>query len=105
MRLDRRWHSWVAAAGLLLVGACAGDVTEKVPVPGTADARKSDPGTRAARRAYDGAPPTIAHEDFGIECTSCHNEESPFVEEGFVFDFDSQVELGMHEKYPLKYEH
>lgn len=39
------------------------------------------------------------------QCTSCHNEESPFVEEGFVFDFDGQIELGMHEKYPLKYEH
>ena len=30
---------------------------------------------RADRRAYDGAPPTIPHEDFGIECGDCHNDE------------------------------
>lgn len=27
---------------------------------------------RAARRAYDGAPPVVGHEDFGIDCVECH---------------------------------
>jgi hypothetical protein len=39
------------------------------------------------------------------QCTSCHNEDSPFVDAGFVFDFEANKEIGTHEKYPLKFEH
>jgi hypothetical protein len=39
------------------------------------------------------------------QCTPCHNSESPFVEDGFVFDFAANKDKGSHEKFPLKYEH
>jgi len=38
-------------------------------------------------------------------CTGCHNSESPFVADDFVFDFESTKDEGTHEKFPLKYEH
>ena len=38
-------------------------------------------------------------------CVGCHNADSPFVAEGFVFDFAAQKDEGTHEKYPLKYSH
>lgn len=34
---------------------------------------KSAAEVRATRRAYDGAPPVIAHQTFNAECVSCHN--------------------------------
>jgi cytochrome c-type protein NapB len=34
---------------------------------------KSAALVRAARRAYDGAPPTIPHAPMGAECIACHN--------------------------------
>lgn len=34
---------------------------------------KSSASVRAARRAYDGAPPTIPHQAFGASCASCHD--------------------------------
>jgi cytochrome c-type protein NapB len=36
---------------------------------------KSPAEVRAARRAYDGAPPVVPHQPFGISCPSCHNME------------------------------
>jgi len=39
------------------------------------------------------------------QCTGCHNSESPFVADGYVFDFEANKETGTHEKYPLKYNH
>ena len=39
------------------------------------------------------------------QCISCHNSESPFVADGFVFDFEANKDEGTHEKFPLKYEH
>jgi hypothetical protein len=39
------------------------------------------------------------------QCTSCHNADSPFVGEDFVFDFEQSKTDGTHEKIPLKYEH
>ena len=39
------------------------------------------------------------------QCTGCHNSESPFVIEGYVFDFESTKDKGMHESFPLKYSH
>lgn len=37
-------------------------------------AGKSSATARAARRAFDGAPPVIPHEPFGVACTNCHND-------------------------------
>lgn len=39
------------------------------------------------------------------QCTKCHNDESPFVAEGYVFDFERMKKEGTHEHFPLKYEH
>ncbi len=40
---------------------------------------------RATRRAYDGAPPVIAHENFGMACISCHNRQGMELEDvGFA---------------------
>ena len=39
------------------------------------------------------------------QCTDCHNENSPFAEEGFVFNYDEVKDEGTHEHFPLKYEH
>lgn len=39
------------------------------------------------------------------QCTGCHNSESPFVGDDYVFDFDAHKDEGTHEKFPLKYEH
>ena len=39
------------------------------------------------------------------QCTPCHNADSPFVAEDFVFDFEANKEQGTHEKFPLKYPH
>lgn len=35
--------------------------------------------TRAKRRAFDGAPPVIPHDAFGITCTLCHTAEGKVV--------------------------
>jgi nitrate reductase cytochrome c-type subunit len=60
-----------AVAGAVLASSsCGGDT---VPVPGREGAEKSAAHVRAARRAYDGAPPTIPHESFGMSCDACHN--------------------------------
>jgi Cytochrome c554 and c-prime len=39
------------------------------------------------------------------QCVQCHNSKSPFVDEGFVFDFAANKDKGTHEAFPLKYEH
>ena len=39
------------------------------------------------------------------QCANCHNTESPFVGDDYVFDFESRKQQGTHEKIPLKYEH
>jgi len=39
------------------------------------------------------------------QCTACHNTESPFVGDDYVFDFEANKESGTHEKFPLKYPH
>jgi hypothetical protein len=38
-------------------------------------------------------------------CTKCHNEDSPFLEPGDTFDFEAKVKEGIHEIFPLKYQH
>ena len=39
------------------------------------------------------------------QCTTCHNPDSPFVGDDFVFDFGANKGKGTHEAYPMKYEH
>lgn len=39
------------------------------------------------------------------QCVGCHNTESPFVGDDFVFDFEAKKDEGIHDKFPLKYEH
>lgn len=39
------------------------------------------------------------------QCTGCHNSESPFVSDDFVFDFEANKDKGTHESFPLKYNH
>lgn len=39
------------------------------------------------------------------QCLGCHNTESPFVGDDYVFDFEANKDTGTHEKYPLKYNH
>lgn len=39
------------------------------------------------------------------QCLGCHNAESPFVGDDYVFDFEANKDKGTHEKFPLKYTH
>ena len=65
-----------ALALLVLSWACAPDVDGVwVDVPGRGGALKSAASERAARRAYDGAPPVIPHASFGADCAACHTRE------------------------------
>ena len=59
----------VAAVSIAASGCGSGTV----PVPDRDGAVKSTARVRAQRRAYDGAPPTIAHDDFGMRCEACHD--------------------------------
>ena len=61
-----------------LVAAGCSD-PDKVPVPDRDGAVKSTASVRAERRAYDGAPPTVPHENFGAACTGCHDERGQSV--------------------------
>ena len=82
-------------AALLLVLACSGP-PDKVAVPGTDGAVKTAAAQRAERRAYDGAPPVIAHENFGMTCTECHDLEGMGVEGvGFAPPSPHEGTLGM----------
>ena len=60
----------LATALVLVAGGC-GD-GGWVPVAGT-DAVKSAAAVRAERRLFDGAPPVVPHEDFGVTCGACHD--------------------------------
>ena len=39
------------------------------------------------------------------QCDTCHNSESPFVGDDYVFDFEAKKGEGTHEKIPMKYQH
>ena len=68
----------IAVAATLAAGCGGGP--DMVEVPGTDGALKSAAAARAERRLYDGAPPVAPHEDYGIDCTSCHATEGIEVE-------------------------
>lgn len=67
-------------AALLLGLGVAGCQDRWEPVPGTENAVKSAAAFRARRVLYDGAPPTIPHQEFGVACTSCHDIQGLSVE-------------------------
>lgn len=69
----------LAALVLTLTASGCGD-GRWTPVPGEDDALKTSAAVRAERRAYDGAPPVIPHEDFGMTCTRCHDDAGQAVE-------------------------
>ncbi len=80
---------------LVLLAACA-PPADKVDVPGTDGAVKTAALERAQRRAYDGAPPVVAHENFGMTCTECHDLEGMEVEGvGFAPPSPHDATLGM----------
>ncbi|MFT6081488.1 MAG: cytochrome c-type protein NapB [Planctomycetota bacterium] len=57
---------------VVLFSACGEQSQGKVAVPGVDGAVKTSAANRAKRRAYDGAPPVIPHQNFGAACLSCH---------------------------------
>ena len=97
MRRARRTGVNAFGAALLLLGAaCAGPPEGKVPVPGREPALKTAATLRAERRAYDGAPPVIPHQNFAIACTSCHNLEGMAVADvGFAPPSPHEHTMGM----------
>jgi hypothetical protein len=64
-----------------LVGGCGdpADGPDQIAVPGKAGATKTSASGRAERRAYDGAPPVIPHDNLGIRCVQCHDHDGLFV--------------------------
>lgn len=63
---------------MVLTACSGGDST--VDVPDRPGAVKTAAAVRAERRAFDGAPPVIPHENFGIECVECHDRAGMDVE-------------------------
>ncbi len=51
---------------------------------------------RAERRAFDGAPPVIPHDNFGMTCTECHNARGMAVPDvGFAPASPHEATAGM----------
>lgn len=70
---------WLTAACLAGAALLTTGEAQEAPVA------KKSAAERAARRAYDGAPPVAPHENFGMTCTECHNPEGVEIEEiGFA---------------------
>jgi nitrate reductase cytochrome c-type subunit len=89
----RRLASAVVAAGAL---GCSAQPPDRIPVPGQEGAFKTAAAERAARRAYDGAPPTIPHESFRIDCVACHDQDGMAVAGvGFAPPLPHELTRGM----------
>lgn len=71
--VDARPLSLLLVALTVLAAACADDRWD--PVPGAEEGEKSSPEVRADRRLYDGAPPIIPHDNFGVDCSNCHDAQ------------------------------
>ena len=65
----RPFESVLCLAGCLLVCGCQPEQQGDDPAQTALTASR----VRAARRAYDGAPPVIPHPSHNAECTTCHN--------------------------------
>ena len=63
----RKGLTTLLAAGVLASVAACGDSGDTQ--------RPSSATVRAERRAYDGAPPVVPHDDFGMTCSACHDEQ------------------------------
>ncbi len=88
--------------GLLLLAVVAvaatgcGGGADTVDVPDRPGAVKSSAVVRAERRAYDGAPPVVAHEAFDIECVECHDQQGMDVPDvGFAPPSPHEATVGM----------
>ncbi len=68
----------VALLCAVALAACA-PPDDRVGVPGRDGAHKTAALARAGRRAFDGAPPVIPHDFFGMACTHCHDSHAPAV--------------------------
>lgn len=72
-------RSVLSAAGVCaaLAGAAwtAGCSVEEGADGGQPAVAQSAASVRAARRAYDGAPPVVGHDDFGMTCKACHDRQ------------------------------
>lgn len=71
------WVLLAALAGGSWVAGCSAEEGADGLRPAVAQSAAS---VRAARRAYDGAPPVVGHEDFGMTCTACHDRQGMPVE-------------------------
>ena len=72
----RRSRFFAGVASCIVLLLCVGcGATGQVPVPDREGVFKTAADERALRRAYDGAPPVIPHENFGIDCIGCHDLE------------------------------
>jgi cytochrome c-type protein NapB len=67
----------VALIGTVWASGCSVDEGADGRQPAVA---QNSASVRAARRAYDGAPPVAGHEDFGMTCTACHDLQGMPVE-------------------------
>ncbi|MCA9270383.1 MAG: hypothetical protein KDA41_18000 [Planctomycetales bacterium] len=79
LRIDGRF---AAAAALLLSALTSGCQPPQAAAPQATLTASSE---RAARRAYDGAPPVIPHARLGASCVECHTQTGKAVpERGFA---------------------
>ena len=82
------------AVAIAAIGCGGGE--DRVQVPDRPGVTKSAAAVRAERRAYDGAPPVIAHQSFDSQCTECHDLEGMEVPDvGFAPPSPHEATLGM----------
>lgn len=84
------WVEAVALVAVLALGACG-------TTGGGGESAKNSAAVRAARRAYDGAPPVAPHQNFGTGCKECHNERGMEVTDvGFAPPTPHRITEGMN---------
>jgi len=80
MRRPHRARLTRTGAGLAVALAACGPA----PAPPAEPPAPSADAVRAARRAYDGAPPVAPHADFGMACTACHDADGQSVGDAYA---------------------
>lgn len=68
------WAAVVVVTALSALACGRAPDAPQVAVPGHEGSLKTTAALRASRRAYDGAPPVVPHEAFGVTCGECHGE-------------------------------